>query len=326
MADVARQAGTSMISVSRAFRHSPLVSDALKARIFAAATELGYVPNRAASALASSHSMNIAVLIPSMTNTVFVDTLAGINAELGPKGYQMLIGTTDYSPEEEFRLLRTFLEFSPDGLLVTGADHLPSTSEIIEKLSAPTVHMMEIDAHRSRYSVGLSQTEGGYAIAQHLVARGYKRIGFIAAQLDPRTIARGDGYRQALREAGLYEARRELRVPDRSSISLGAELLDRMLEKYPDTDALFLCNDDLAQGALFRCQRRGIAVPGDIALAGFNDLPASALTVPSLTTIATPRYEIGRQSARMLLSLLGGEQPPRPHCDLGFELMAREST
>ncbi|MEJ2631770.1 MAG: LacI family DNA-binding transcriptional regulator [Acidihalobacter sp.] len=326
MADVAHHAGTSMISVSRAFRHSPLVSEALKTRIFSAATELGYVPNRAASALASARSMNIAVLIPSMTNTVFVDTLAGINTELGPRGYQMLIGTTDYSPEEEFRLLRTFLEFSPDGLLIAGADHLPSTSGIIEKLAAPTVHLMEIDADRSRYSVGLSQTEGGYAIGRHLVARGYTRIGFVAAQLDPRTLARGEGYRQALQEAGLYEPRRELRVPDRSSISLGAELLDRMLDEFPDTDALFFCNDDLAQGALFHCQRRGISVPQDLALAGFNDLPVSAWTVPSLTTIATPRYEIGVQAARMLLGLLSGEQPAQPHCDLGFELKTREST
>jgi LacI family transcriptional regulator, gluconate utilization system Gnt-I transcriptional repressor len=82
----------------------------------------------------------------------------------------------------------------------------------------------------------------------------------------------------------------------------------------------------IAQGALFRCQRRGISVPHDLALAGFNDLPASAWTVPSLTTIATPRYEIGRQAAQMRLGLLPGEQPAQPHCDLGFELMAREST
>lgn len=326
MADVAREAGTSMISVSRAFRQSSLVSEDLKARVMAAADALGYVPNRAASALASARSMNIAVLIPSMTNTVFVDTLAGINEVLMPGGYQMLIGSTDYSPQEELRLLRSFLEFNPDGFLITGTDHLPETWKIIDSLRSPTVHMMDrIDRPRG-YSAGLSQFDGGYAIARHLIGRGYQRIAFVAAQLDPRTLARGEGYRKAMHEAGLYDPRRELRVPDRSSISLGADLLDRMLERFPDTDALFFCNDDLAHGALFHCQRRGIKVPDEIALAGFNDLPASAWTVPSLTTVATPRKAVGREAAGMLLTLLSGEEPVQRHRDLGFTLMEREST
>lgn len=326
MADVAQRAGTSMISVSRAFKNSPLVSDELRDRIKTAAAELGYVPNRAASALASARSMNIAVVIPSMTNAVFVDTLAGINEVLMPRGYQTLIGTTHYEPQEELRLLRSFLEFSPDGLLITGTDHLPETWKLIENLKIPTVHLMDRAERPDDYSVGLSQFEGGYAIGRHLIERGYRRIGFVAAQLDPRTLARGEGYRRALEEAGLYDPARELRVPDRSSISLGAALLDRMLADFPDTDALFFCNDDLALGALFHCQRLGIQVPGQLALAGFNDLPPSAWTMPSLTTVATPRLDIGREAAAMLLALLSGEAPAQRHRDLGFTLMVREST
>lgn len=325
MEEVAAAAGTSMISVSRAFKGTGLVSPDLRARIEEAAAKLGYVPNRAASALASSRSMNVAVLIPSITNTVFVEMLAGIDEVLSPRGYQMITATTFYTPGDELRLLRGLLAFRPDGVLLTGIDHLPATLELLASPAVPAVHMMELNNQPGSYSVGFSQEEGGAAIARHFMERGYRKIGFVAAQLDPRTLARGAGFRRALEEAGLG-APRELMVPDRSSIALGAALLDRMLEEYPDIDALFFCNDDLAQGALFHCLRRGIAVPGRLALAGFNDLPASAWTTPALSTVATPRYQIGREAAAMLLELMAGRVPETPRRDLGFTLHVRETS
>lgn len=326
MADIAKLAGVSTITVSRAFKKPDLVTEDLRKRIFAHAQELGYVPNRVASALAGAPSMNVVVLIPSMTNMVFVEMLAGIHEVLYPRGYQMLIGVTRYSPLEEERLLQTYLEFLPDGLLLTGTDHLPTTWSRLETLGRPVVHMMENESREGYPCVGFSQFDGGYAMAKHLVDRGYKRIAFVAAQLDPRTLARAEGYRQALRDAGLYDPKRELMVPDPSSISMGANLLDRLLTDVPDCDAVFFCNDDLAQGALFQCQRRKIDVPKQLAIAGFNDLPASAWTSPTLTTIATPRYQIGRHAATTLLTLLEGEEPESQVTDLGFTLMARESS
>jgi len=323
MADVGALAGVSAITVSRAFKTPDKVTPELRERIRGAAQSLGYIPNRAASALAAACSMNIVVLIPSMTNLVFVDLLAGIHEVLRPRGYQELIGVTGYAPAEEARLLDSYLEFQPDGLLITG---LPGSWQRLQALGRPAVHMMELADHPGSYSVGLSQEAAGAVLARHLLARGYRRIGFVAAQLDPRTLARAEGYRSVLRAAGLYDPMRELLVPEPSSISLGAGLLDRILAQAPDCDALFFCNDDLAQGALFRCHRRGIAVPGDLAIAGFNDLPVSAWCTPSLTTIATPRYEIGREAATMLLELLDGGKPVERRRDLGFTLMARESS
>ncbi len=325
MQDVAVEAGTSMISVSRAFRGAGSVSPALRARIEDAAARLGYVPDRAASALASSRSMNVAVVIPSITNTVFVEMLAGIDEVLSPHGYQMITATTGYSPAEELRLLRGLLAFRPDGVLLTGTDHLPETLRLLETPALPAVHMMELNNRAGSYSVGFSQEEGGAAIARHFIERGYRRMGFVAVQLDPRTLARGAGFRKALEAAGLG-APRELLVPDRSSIPLGADLLDRMLEEHPDTEALFFCNDDLAQGALFHCQRRGIPVPERLAIAGFNDLPASAWTMPTLSTVATPRYQVGRESAAMLLDLMSGRVPASARLDLGFTLHVRETS
>lgn len=325
MQQVAAAAGTSMISVSRAFRNAALVSPALSARIAQAAADLGYVPDRAASALASARSMNVAVLIPSITNLVFVEMLAGIDEVLSAQGYQMITATTGYAASEELRLLRGLLAFHPDGVLLTGTDHLPETLGLLEAPALPAVHMMELNHRAGSYSVGFSQEQGGAAVARHFIERGYRRVGFAAAQLDPRTLARGAGFRGVLQAAGLA-APHELLVPERSSIALGAALLEAMLAAQAELEAVFFCNDDLAQGALFHCQRLGIAVPGRLAICGFNDLPASAWTSPALTTVETPREQVGRQSAAMLLKLMAGEEPQTRCVDLGFTLRVRETS
>ncbi|CAO3437865.1 HTH-type transcriptional regulator GntR [Azospirillum doebereinerae] len=326
MADVAGRAGVSAITVSRAFKRPELVAPELRERILAEAQAMGYVPNQAASALASARSMTVAVLIPSMTNTVFVETLAGIHEILHPRGYQILIGVSHYSPVEEERLLRTYLQFQPDGILLTGNDHTAATRTYLTALSRPTVHMMELLDDPGCYSVGCSQVEGGRLMTRHLLERGYRRIGFAAVQLDPRTLSRLEGYRQALQEAGLYDPARVWRREEPSSLSLGAAMLDRMIDEDTDCDAVFFCNDDLAQGALFQCQRRGIRVPERLAICGFNDLAASAWTTPTLTTVATPRYAIGRQSAAMLLDLIEGREPTKRRMDLGLTFIPRDST
>ena len=150
-------------------------------------------------------------------------------------------------------------------------------------------------------------------------------VAFAAAQLDPRTLQRAEGYRQAMREAGRYEPTLELLTPQLSSIGLGAELLDRLLAQHPQIDAVFFNNDDLALGALFRAHQLGLEVPGRLAIAGFNDLPAAAWMHPALSTVRTRRGEIGELAAQMLLSLMRGQQPAERCIDVGFEVVMRDS-
>lgn len=332
MADVATAAGVSAMTVSRALRRPDKVSEEVRARIAEASRRLGFVPSRAASALASACSMTVTVLIPSLTNSVFIDVLAGIQETLSPHGYQPVIGVTGYAPEEEERVLRTQLASDPDGVILTGLDHTPAAWDLLRGLSVPVVHTMDLAPPDSdALTVGFSQFDAGHAIGRHLAERGRRRIGLIAGQLDPRTRQRCDGWRQALRDAGLHDPALELMVPDSTSVALGAALLDRMMAAHPDTDALFLCNDDLAQGALFQCARRGIAVPERLAIAGFNDLGGAAWTIPPLTTIATPRHAIGVEAARLLLAAIrrqreGGRGDGPRSVDLGFRLMVRETT
>ncbi len=324
--DIASKVGVSTITVSRAFRTPNKVAPKLRARILKTAQDMGYVISRAASSLASAQSMNIAVIVPSLSNTVFVDMLAGVEKVLRPRGYHLLLGVSNYSTEEEEALVRAYLAFDPDGILITGMNYRDTTRRMIDQVNTPVVHMMELSEKKGIYSVGFSQEAAAETMIEHLLSRGRKKIAFVASQLDARTLARHRGYRERLKRAGLYDPKRELLVPDKSSIALGGELLGRLLEQSPDVDAVFFCNDDLAQGGLFECLRRKISVPDALAVAGFNDLPASACAVPSLTTIATPRFEVGMQSAAMLLEMLEGRSVSPCRVDLGFELKARQST
>ena len=152
------------------------------------------------------------------------------------------------------------------------------------------------------------------------------RIAFCGAQLDPRVMQRAEGYRRALREAGLYDPRLEMLSPERSSIALGARLFEEMLQRMPHIDAIFFCNDDIAQGGLLAANRLQVPVPGRIAIAGFNDLAGSDQMVPALTTVRTPRSEVGREGASMLLGMMRGSAGAPGSIQLGYELVVREST
>ncbi|HMN93234.1 MAG TPA: LacI family DNA-binding transcriptional regulator [Hydrogenophaga sp.] len=324
--DVARQAGVSPITASRALRGERGVAPELAERVKQASADLGYVPDPAARALASQRGTQVPVLIPSLTNALFVDLVEAAHSALEPHGYQLLIGVTHYDPLEEEQLIKGFLAHRPAGLLVTGFDRTEVARRLIETNRVPVVYLMELSSVPGTYSVGFSQRDAGQAITAHLLSRGRRRIAFVAAQLDPRTLQRAEGYRRCLRQAGLYDPKLEVLSAQPSSMRLGGELLKELLGRHPDVDAVFFCNDDLAQGGLLEALRLGVDVPGRVAVVGFNDLAGSDQMLPPLTTVRTPRREIGAEAAQMLLGVMRGEAIADPCRDLGFELVLRGST
>lgn len=326
LADVAQAAGVSPMTVSRALRGERAVDAGLVARVRSAALKLGYVPDPAARALASRHSTQVVVLIPMLSNALFVDLLEAVQRTLRPAGYQMLMGVTHYDPSEEEHLLREQLLHRPAGLLVTGLERHDATRALIAQSGVPCVHLMEASGTPGIYSVGFSQLEAGAEMTRHLLQRGRRRIAFAAAQLDPRTLQRLEGWRRELRAAGLYEPSLEWLNPAPSSMALGARMFEQIMGQQPAVDAVFFCNDDLAQGALLAALRLGVAVPGRVAIAGFNDLTGSDQMLPPLTTVRTPRAEIGTAAARMLLALMNGEAVATPCVDLGYEVLVRASS
>ncbi len=326
LADVAELAKVSPITVSRALRGERAVAADLTERVKAAAQKLGYTPDPAARALASRHSDHVAVLIPMLSNNLFVDVLESIQKTLRQAGYQTLIGITHYDTREEEQLLREQLQHRPAGILVTGLDRSDAASALIAQSGIPCVHMMELAASPEVHSVGFSQTQAAITLTQHLVARGRKRIAFAAAQLDPRTMQRLDGWRKALKAAKLYDKALTYTNKSPSSMALGGAMLQHIVANDPSIDAIFFCNDDLAQGALLAAQRMKIKVPQQLAIAGFNDLTGSDLIGPGLTTIRTPRAAIGQAASQMLLALMRQDDVPTHSVDVGYELMVRGST
>ena len=286
---------------------------------------LDYVPDPAARALASRRSPTVVALVPSLANAVFVDLLESVQAACDSAGLQLLIGNTHYRAADEERLLRSHLAAAPSGLLLAGFERTPTAARLLAETTTPVVYMMDLAPAPNLHSVGLDQRAAARALVDALSARGRERIGFVGAQLDRRTIERAEGWRSAAIEAGHWSPAREILSPEPASPALGAQLLDRLLAAAPDTDAIFFGNDDLAAGALARARALGIAVPEQLAIAGFNDLPFAAWLSPTLTTVRTPRAEIGRRAAERLLALIRGETVEARSENLGFEVMLRES-
>jgi LacI family gluconate utilization system Gnt-I transcriptional repressor len=177
-------------------------------------------------------------------------------------------------------------------------------------------------------NIGISQYEAGALATQHLLDLGHRRIGTLAARLDSRARARLAGYVDAMKKAGLYDEALVELSPIPSTVRQGGELFGALRARCPDVEAVFCGNDDLALGVLFECGRRGLAVPDDLSVVGFNDLEFASSAYPSLTSIAVPRHEMGRLSAEIILEIIrgSGKRPATTRIDLGFRLSQRAST
>jgi len=326
LAEVAKHAGVSPITASRFFRNPEALSVAKRERVASAVLELGYVPNLAARALASQRTEVIGVLIPSLTNNVFNDVLRGIYDASEGGRHNIQFVNTRYSILQEEKLLRLFQAQKPSGLIVTGINQTAESRAVMEAMNCPVVQIMELGPDPMDMMVGFSHDDAAFSAVSHLLDQGLRRIGLIGARMDPRVQRRLEGYSNAMKGAGLFDPRLIVTTPVPTSVTLGGTLLADLLAQAPDVDAVFCINDDLALGVLFECQRRQIPVPGKIAIVGFNDLEFMASAVPSLTSVRTNRYEMGRKAVTMLTEAIEGRRPEVAVIDLGFELMVRASS
>lgn len=324
--DVAERAGVSVITASRALRMPAIVSQHARDRVSKAVSDLGYVPNPAAQALASARSNLIGVVIPSVTNVVFADVLSGMLDAAEATRFELQFTTSRYAGAREAELLRVFATQRPAGLIVTGRDQTPEARAILEAMHCPVVQIMEIGDDPVDMMLGIDQAAAGSAVVDHLLAKGYERIAFLGGRMDPRSQRRLAGYRRRIEAVGLADPRRVLTTSQPTSVALGGRMLADLLATAPETDSVFCNNGDLALGALFEAQRRGIRVPAQLGIVGFNDLDVEAAAFPTITSVRTHRYEMGRRAVMMLTEALDGRRPDPAVIDLGFEIVAREST
>ncbi len=323
---MASAADVSAVTASRALRTPDLVAEATLKRVQEAANALGYVPNPAARALARARSNTLAVIIPSVTNQVFTELLRGVFDSVEDTGLQVQLANTRYRPTREEDLLRLFAAQRPAGAIIAGIDQTPIARNLLGALDCPVVQVMELCDDPIDMVIGCDQRAAAADAVDHLLQRGYRRIGFLGARMDPRAQRRMQGWRDRLERANLYDEALMLTTPHPSSVTVGSRMLEEFLAMVPDADAVFCNNDDVALGALFECQRRGIRVPAQFGIMGFNDLEMVSVSNPAISSVATHRYEMGRLAVTMLQQAARGERPEPAVVDSGHTLMIRGST
>ena len=318
MHDVARLAEVSPITVSRALSQPDKVSAETRRRVEAAIAQVGYVPNLTAGSLASNRSRIIAAVVPTIANSIFADTVQGLSDQLERQGYQLLLGQTGYSETTEDELIRAFLGRRPDALVLTGIGRSAAARALLRNAEIPIVETWDLTAAPLDMLVGFSNRDAGRAMAEFFLARGYRRLAFVGST-DQRSQARRAGFLAAAPDA------LTIALDEQASVPRGRAALQRVRAEAPDVQAIFFSTDVLAVGALLECQRLGLAVPRELAIAGLGDLPIAAEINPALTTIEIRGYAIGEHAARMLLQRLAGERVAPKIVDLGFRIVARAS-
>ena len=322
MEDVAHAAGVSVVTVSRAINTPGKLAPATLQAVRAAIEQLRYVPNLTAGSLASSRSRIIAVIVPTISNSIFSDTVNGLAQTLVQHGYQMLLGQTQYQLGEEAALVDAFLGRRVDGLVLTGLTHARGLRARIQKAGLPVVETWDLGTRPIDMVVGFSNHAAGHAAACYLSGKGYQSLGFIGG-VDDRSSARLAGFREGARACGAGEVAAAM-VPAPSTPADGATALVDLLARGA-LKAVFCSNDMLAAGALFECARRRIAVPGRLAVMGFADLPIAASIEPSLTTVQVRATEMGQRAGSLLMQRLAGDSSARRIVDLGFAIVERAS-
>lgn len=322
MEDVARAAGVSMITVSRALNTPDKLAPATLARVRAAIERLRYVPNLTAGSLASNRSRIVAAIVPTIANSIFSDTIDGVSRLLARHRYQLLLGQTQYREDEEAALVDAFLGRRVDGLVLTGVVHARGVRARLQRAGMPVVETWDLTPRPIDMLVGFSNRKAGEAAARYLIGKGYRSLAFIGG-VDERSAARLAGFREVARASGVADVATAL-LPAPSSPTDGSGALAGLLA-HGRPRALFCSNDMLAAGALFECQRRGIAVPGKIAVMGFADLPIAAGIEPALTSVQVRAIEMGERAGAMLMTRLARGATPERIVDLGFAVIERAS-
>jgi LacI family gluconate utilization system Gnt-I transcriptional repressor len=303
--------GVSPMTVSRAFKADSLVSPETREAILKAAEDLGYVFDSTASNLRSQKSDFVAVTIPSINNANFADTVGGLSDTLAKRGMQILLGYTNYDIGEEERLIEQLLRRKPQALVVTGGLHTARARRLLQTVAIPIIETWDIPADPIDHFVGFSNTAVMRDMVDHFVASGCRRIAFIGGdvQRDSRGSERRLGFIAAMQAHGLDASRLIAAGPPPISMREGANAMAKLIEIYPDTEAVVCVSDLAAYGALTECRRLGVPVPERFSIGGFGNYEIGEVCVPTLTTINAFAREIGEQTAQLILDILDNAQP-----------------
>lgn len=304
MADVARHAGVDVSTVSRALneRTAGMLRAETVDRVLASAAELGYRPNVLARGLRTQRSHTVGMIIPDLTNPFFPPVVRGVEDALDAADYTLIVANTDNDPRRDARSLQTMIGRQVDGLIVA-TSHLDGDGAA-DVGSLPVVLVNRRGRGTRAPSIVPDDRAGVSLVVQHLTELGHRRIAHVAGPPDTSTgLTRAEAFRDCAVASGAFD---ETLVEPAAVFAVGdgRAACERLLDRHDDVTAIVAANDLLAIGCLVELRQRGMRVPEDISLVGFNDMPLVDLIDPPLTTVRVPQYDMGVAAGRMLLDLL----------------------
>ncbi len=329
MRDVARAAGVSRMTVSRALKKNSPVSRETRERILEVVRQMNYVPDQMAGSLTTKRSGFVAVLVPSLNNLHFAETVQALTEALEKIGQQVLLGYTDYSKQREEELVEAMLRRRPEAVVLSYDGHSDRTVALLSDANVPVVELWEVPEDPLQHTIGFSNRKAAADMTAALIGKGYRNIAFLGEADDAwtRGAARRAGWRDAMQAAGL-SAHRLMKIGKPPlSIEDGANAAPKLLAEFPDTDCVFCVSDVPAFGVLTYLKSIGRDVPGDIAIAGFGNFEVSRFSTPAITTVEVDPREIGRATGALIADVLDGSGDTAPrHGAVDVSLSFRGST
>jgi LacI family transcriptional regulator len=326
LGDVAERAGVSTASVSRVLNSPEKVSPTIRARVENAIKELGYIPDGAAQALASRRSRIVGAIVPTLDNAIFAQGINALQRGLKQRGYTLLIACSEYDLTEELHEAQAMIQRGVEGIMLVGEAHQPALYQLLDGKRIPFVNCWVFNASAKHSCIGFDNHGAARRVTEYLLDLGHREIAMVAGVTtgNDRASARVDGFRAGLAARGLSLPSERL-VERRYAIGEGREALRILLRERNAPTAIVCGNDVLAYGVLLECQSAGIAVPSELSITGFDDLPLSAHLQPALTTVHVPSEEMGTLAAEFLVSKFTG-QTAVVHKEVEISLVVRGTT
>jgi len=331
--DIARKAGVSYATVSRALNNKRGVREATRRRILELASKMSYTPNAIARGLVKKQTLTLGLIIPDITNPFYPEVARGIEDGATEGGFSIFLCNTNWEREREVHYLRLLAEKRVDGIILAPIDDGFEAGEFGPAGKIPVVYVCNAPRGAEHSFVVIDNVLGGFLATEHLIRAGHRRIGFVGSTEDSLTIAeRLEGYRRALKKHGLQGEKKYIRLGEFKQ-ETGYRIIRSMIADGDYPRAVFAENDLLALGIMQGVKASGLSVPADVAVVGFDDIPFSGFPEVRLTTINQPKYEMGRKAVEILLEQIGGPagtQPLRPvqirQIYLKPQLVVRESS
>lgn len=328
ISDVARQAGVSLMTVSRVINNKGDVSSETRQHVLEVISDLGYRPSSIARSLATKETSTIGLIVPDVSNAFFAEITQGVERLAYSKGYHVFLCNTEEDPQRELEVIQSLEEKRVDGLILCSSRlEEEKLIDILANLPAAVLinRRLSQSAEDTFDSVILDDERGGWLATHHLIQSGHQHIGFLAGPPTSYSGARRcKGFLTAMQEAGIHLIDGWMQHCQ-PSVEGGYETTCDLLDTYPQLTALFCYNDLVAVGALQACDERKRRVPDELSIVGHDDISVASLVSPALTTCRVPRYELGARAATVLLERLRGYPDSCSQIILQPELVIRES-